>query len=188
MLLLSYLGEILGQLAFVATIPQVWALPFLIWLRTVDTSALSKWTVWGVMTVFLGNPYCQSSPPNPVQPTTNPLTAHPIQVAWASRNSNTVRSRTVGAAMYNMCVQAGGILASNIYRQDDAPHYRRGNSVLIGIAVLNIILYALTKLYYVGRNKHRERKWDRMNEDDRLEYLLRTGDAGNKRLDFRFAS
>jgi hypothetical protein len=64
MLLLSYLGEILGQLAFVAAIPQVWALPFLIWLRTVDTSAISKWTVWGVMTVFLGNPYCQSQHPS----------------------------------------------------------------------------------------------------------------------------
>lgn len=89
MVILSYMGEILGQLAFVAAIPQVWALPFLIWLRTVDTSAISKWSVWGVMSVFLGNPY-----------------SHPIQVAWASRNSNTVRSRTVGAAMYNMCVQA----------------------------------------------------------------------------------
>lgn len=89
MVILTYLGEMLGQLAFVAAIPQVWALPFLIWLRTVDTSAISKWTVWGVMTVFLGNPY-----------------SHPIQVGWASRNANTVRSRTVGAAMYNMCVQA----------------------------------------------------------------------------------
>lgn len=171
MVILTYLGEMLGQLAFVAAIPQVWALPFLIWLRTVDTSAISKWTVWGVMTVFLGNPY-----------------SHPIQVGWASRNANTVRSRTVGAAMYNMCVQAGGIIAANIYREDDAPRYARGNSVLIGIALLNIALYAATKLYYVARNSYRERTWNRMTEDDKLDYLAKRPDAGNKRLDFRFAS
>lgn len=57
MLIITYLGEITGQLAFIASIPQIWSIPFLAWLRTVDTTAVSKWTVWGVMTVFLGNPY-----------------------------------------------------------------------------------------------------------------------------------
>ena len=47
--------------------------------------------------------------------------AHAIQVGWCSRNSNTVRSRTVSAAMYNMFCQTGGIIASNVYRKGRPP-------------------------------------------------------------------
>jgi hypothetical protein len=98
-----------------------------------------------------------------------------------------VRSRTVSAALYNMFVQASGIIASNIYRADDAPRYKRGDRVLVGLVVLNIIVYLLTKVYYVWRNKSRSKKWDAMTEDERVHYLATTKDEGNKRLDFRFA-
>jgi hypothetical protein len=54
--------------------------------------------------------------------------------------------------------------------------------------MLNIALYALTKVYYTARNRYRERVWNRMTEDDKLDYLAKTRDAGNKRLDFRFTS
>ncbi len=57
MLALTYFAEFTGQLSFVAALPQLWSLPFLLWLRFVDTTAVSKWMVWGVMTLFLGNPY-----------------------------------------------------------------------------------------------------------------------------------
>ncbi|KAK4208013.1 major facilitator superfamily domain-containing protein [Rhypophila decipiens] len=171
MLILTYLSEALNQLSLVAAIPQFWAVPFLLWLRFVDTSEVSKWTVWLVMTVFLGNPY-----------------AHPIQVGWVSRNSNTVRSRTIGAAMYNMCVQGGSIIASNVYRQDDAPKYQRGNSVLLSVVFVNIFLYLSTKLWYTYKNSQRDKIWNAMTDQQRAQYLATTKDSGNKRLDFRFAS
>ncbi|KAK3364565.1 major facilitator superfamily domain-containing protein [Lasiosphaeria hispida] len=171
MLLLTYLSQMISQMSLVAMIPQIWAIPFLLWLRFVDASGVSKWTTWLVMSIFLGSPY-----------------AHPIQVGWVSRNANTVRSRTVGAAMYNMCVQAGGIISANIYRADDAPQYHRGNSVLLGAVGFNTVLYLSTKAYYVVRNRQRDRVWDAMSEGERYQYLATTNDSGNKRLDFRFAS
>jgi hypothetical protein len=91
--------------------------------------------------------------------------------------------------MYNMFVQTGGIIASNIYRADDAPGYKRGNSVLLAIISVNIFLYAFTKWYYVTRNSKREAKWNAFTEDEKWRYLDEKAnrDRGNKRLDFRFA-
>lgn len=111
-----------------------------------------------------------------------------MQVGWISRNANTVRSRAVGAALYNMFLQAGVVISSNIYRADDAPLYRRGNSILLGILGLNLVLYILAKTYYVWRNRSRDRKWDQMTPEEKLVYLSDHQDLGNKRLDFRLAS
>ncbi|KAI5863727.1 MFS general substrate transporter [Durotheca rogersii] len=169
MLALSYAAEIFGELTLMSMVGQIWALPFLIYLNVVDMTTTSRWVIWTVTTLLLGYP--------------NP---HPIQVAWNSRNSNTVRSRTVSAACYNMFCQAGGIVASNIYRADDAPRYRRGNRQLLGILGMNIVLYGLTKAYYVLRNRYRDRRWRALTPAQRLAYLDTTTDEGNKRLDFRF--
>ncbi|KAJ6139574.1 hypothetical protein N7471_006060 [Penicillium samsonianum] len=170
LLLLTYVSEICSQLTLVSMIGQIWILPFLIYLYVVDINTANKWCVWAVMTLLLAYP-----------------NAHAIQVNWNSRNSNTVRSRTVSAAMYNMCVQASGIIASNIYRADDAPRYRRGNGTLVGLGVSNVFIYLLTKVYYVWRNQSRDKKWNTMTDDEKAHYLATTKDEGNKRLDFRFA-
>lgn len=170
MLGLTYAGEVFGELTFTALIGQIWALPFLIFINIVDINGINKWAAWGIMTALLCYP-----------------NAHPIQVGWNSRNSNTVRSRTVSAALYNMCVQTSGIIAANIYQKDDAPLYHRGNHILLAILILNIFLYLGTKMYYVKRNRWRDWKWASMSEDERLEYLATTTDEGSKRLDFRFA-
>lgn len=100
---------------------QIWALPLLITLYTF-TKETSNWVVFAVVTVITGFPY-----------------VHPVQVAWASTNSYSVGSRTVSASIYNMFVQAGGIVSvsyctivgrahaiyscsqANIYRNDDKP-------------------------------------------------------------------
>ncbi|KAI1505731.1 major facilitator superfamily domain-containing protein [Biscogniauxia marginata] len=171
MLALSTLAEYTGQLAACASIFQFWCLPFLIYLRVVDTTHASKWLTWAMISLLLAAPL-----------------GHPVQVGWISRNSNTVRSRTVGAALYNMFLQAGVIISSNIYRADDAPLYRRGNSILLGILGLNLVLYIAAKSYYVWRNRVRDRTWSSMTPEEKLVYLSDHQDKGNKRLDFRLAS
>ncbi|CAK7200084.1 hypothetical protein SEUCBS139899_002773 [Sporothrix eucalyptigena] len=170
MMLLTYVAEIWNELTLTAMIGQIWALPFIIYFCVADTATASKWLIFALTTLLLSYP-----------------NAHPIQVGWNSRNSNAVRSRTVSAACYNMVVQAGGVISSNIYRADDSPLYRRGNRQLLGIACGNIGIYLLTKVYYVWRNKSRDAQWDAMTEDERLTYLATTKDEGSKRLDFRFA-
>ena len=103
-----------------------------------------------------------------------------------SRNAGSVRTRTVGSALYNMCVQTSNIISSNIYRTEDSPLYRRGNLILLCILAWNVVFIISTKFYYIWRNKQREKVWDAMTEEERDTYLRTTTDRGNKRLDFRF--
>lgn len=144
-------------------------MPFLIYFYVVDTTNVNKWIIFAVSTLLLGVPY-----------------AHPIQVGWNSRNSNSIRSRTVSAATYNMMVQLGGIISSNIYQAKDAPRYREGNGVLLALCIVNIFVYAATKYYYVWRNKQKEAKWSALSKAEQQDYIANTTDEGSKRLDFRF--
>ena len=113
---------------------------------------------------------------------------HPMQVAWCSRNSNSVRTRAVGAALYNMAVQLATILGTTVYRDHDRPAYRRGNRALVGLVCFNVVLYAGVNVNYVWRHRRRARVWERMAPAERVEYLDITTDEGNRRLDFRFVS
>jgi predicted MFS family arabinose efflux permease len=89
----SYLSEIINSRVLSTVILQFWALPLLIVLYTF-TEQTSQWTYFAVVSLIVGFPYIQ-----------------PIQVAWTSRNSKSVRTRTVSACMYNVSFQAGYIIA-----------------------------------------------------------------------------
>jgi hypothetical protein len=187
MMALTYSAEVFGELTLVSMFGQVWALPFLVYMYQVDITKINKWKAFGIISLLLSYPSGMSISLFLHLRASLTTTAHPIQVAWCSRNSNAVRSRTVSAALYNMTVQAGGIIASNIYRADDAPRYKRGDRALVALGVTNIAVYLITKVYYVLRNRYKARQWDAMTEDERLVYLKTTTQQGNKRLDFRFA-
>ncbi|KAE8339671.1 hypothetical protein BDV24DRAFT_175978 [Aspergillus arachidicola] len=169
-IILTYAAEMLGSLAWMGAVAQAWTLPMLIYMNVVDFSQTKRWVAWTVLTLILSFP----SP-------------HALQAGWNSRNSNSVRSRALSAAMYNMCTQLSGIIASNVYQDWDAPRYVQGNRVLLALVCTNIAVYALTKIYYILRNRHRDRKWTGMTEEQRIDYIATTKDTGNKRLDFRFA-
>ncbi|KAK6224190.1 hypothetical protein LQW54_000339 [Pestalotiopsis sp. IQ-011] len=110
-----------------------------------------------------------------------------ILVGWTSKNSNNVGTRTVSAALYNMSVQTGSVFSAYVYRDDDKPLYRRGNSALLLVNVASILVFLLTKLYYVCRNRQKEAEWNVLTEEEKVEYRRVTKIQGSRRLDFRFA-
>lgn len=86
-----------------------------------------------------------------------------------------------------MSVQAGNVYASYIYREDDKPVYRRGNTTLLFINLFSILIFLLTKIYYVWRNKQKESIWNALSEEEQVQYRKTTKIQGSRRLDFRFA-
>jgi hypothetical protein len=159
-----------NERSLVSLAQPIYILPLLAVLRWWPGSQIDAWGTYATVTLLLGYPY-----------------VHAILVGWCSQNSNTVRTRSVSAAMYNMFVQAGNVVSSNIYQADDAPLYHRGNQQLFAINMGVIGLLIGTKLYYLWRNSRRERIWSSMSAEEQYNYLSTTKDKGNKRLDFRFA-
>jgi len=86
-----------------------------------------------------------------------------------------------------MSIQASSIVGSNIYQAKDAPRYFRANEILIGLIGFNILfLYPGTYLFYKLINERRDRIWNGISAEEKIEYLRTTKEEGNKRPDFRF--
>lgn len=77
LLIIVYISERVNSRIGTAVVLQIWALPLLIALYTFNHQT-SQWVYFAVVTLVAGYPY-----------------VHPIQVAWASRNSYSVRTRFV---------------------------------------------------------------------------------------------
>ena len=169
LILSTWISEKIDQRLLMGIFSQIWMIAPLIALVVMPADA-SKWARFAACTLLVGYIY-----------------VHAILVSLTSRNAGSVRTRTVGSALYNMFVQAGAIISSNIYRKDDAPLYKSGNKVLIYIAIWNIVAFALAKTWYMYRNKSRDTIWNGMTVEEKADYLQNTKDEGNKRLDFRFA-
>jgi hypothetical protein len=86
-----------------------------------------------------------------------------------------------------MSVQVGDVAAFFIYREDDKPKYHRGNTNLLIINLVVILVFVSTKIFYVYVNRQRDRIWNGMSEEERSRYIKDTKLQGSKRLDFRFA-
>lgn len=114
---------------------------------------------------------------------------HPIVSAWISENTFDVKKRAITAATYNVIVQIGSVISSQIYRADDSPYYYRGNKVLIAICVFSLAVFVAQREYLRLLNRRKERVWGRMSGEEQETYqadqVARERD-GNKRLDFRF--
>ncbi|KAH9941397.1 major facilitator superfamily domain-containing protein [Amylocystis lapponica] len=157
---LAALSRRMDERAIVSSVNALWQLPFYIALNTIPDNT-KAWSKYALYVLLMMCPDCQA-----------------ILVGWCSRNSGSVRTRSISASIYNMMCQLGQLVSSNIYRTDDKPYYHRGNRALLGINVLTICLFYLNKLWYVERNKYRARIWDAMTTEERDHYLSTTTDRG----------
>lgn len=164
----TWLSEVLNQRLLIVVVSQIWVLPLLIALEVLPIHfANADWVRYAISTLIVGYPYI-----------------HAILVAQTSRNAATVRSRTIGSSLYNMAVQLGNIISTQIYRTKDAPRYYTGNKVLLAFVAYNIVLILGSKVYYEWRNAKRDKIWKSMTREQRLDYLATTKDKGNKRYVF----
>ncbi|KAG7666025.1 uncharacterized protein J8A68_000455 [[Candida] subhashii] len=170
LLSITWLSERINERSWVCVLAPLYATPLIAIIRWWPGAGIKVWPTYVLNTLYLGQPYI-----------------HAICVSWVSRNSNSVRTRSVSSALYNMFVQLGSVIGMNIYRTDDVPLYHRGNMQLFVITAALIPLLILTKYYYVYQNKRRDGIWNSMTEDEKDFYRKNTTDDGSNRLDFRFS-
>lgn len=165
------ISERFNQKALVALLSPMFQLPLVLLLNFWNGAMVNAWGTWAICTLIVGGPYI-----------------HAINVAWVSRNSGSIKTRAVASAMYNITVQLGSVVSANIYRQDDAPLYHRGNQQLLYLSLSVVPIILLVKAYYIWRNHTKRAHWQSMTPEEQSWYLNHTTDQGNKRLDFMFDS
>ncbi|KAI8665130.1 hypothetical protein NCS56_00948000 [Fusarium sp. Ph1] len=143
----------LNERFLVAACSNLWMLPFFCALVALKPDT-NPWIRYAMLTGINGIPY-----------------THSILVGMVSQNAKAVGRRAVAAAIYNMTYQVGSIAAVNIYREGDKPYYYTANKGLIGLCVVNIVLFVLAKLYYVWRNRVLARQYADLSETDKARFF-----------------
>lgn len=84
LLILTWVSERFKERAIVSSLSNIWIMPWLIALIALPADA-NPWIRYALLTGLLSYPYC-----------------HAVLVGWNAKNSNSVRTRAVSAAFYNM--------------------------------------------------------------------------------------
>lgn len=171
MLILAFSSEYWGERTFHCIFGEAWILPLL-------TAAINlpdggkEWGRYSIITLISGYPYF-----------------HPIVSSWISENTFDVKKRAITAATYNVIVQIGSLIGSQIYRRTDGPYYKTGNTVLVALCALSIVTFIIQRQWLQMLNKRKEKVWEAMSSDERSIYqndIAAREKEGNQRLDFRF--
>ncbi|KAJ9101059.1 hypothetical protein QFC21_003277 [Naganishia friedmannii] len=172
MLLLSYSSDYFKERTWHCFFGEAWSLPCLAALLALPDGG-REWGRFALITLIAGYPYF-----------------HPIMTSWISENSFSVKKRSISVATYNIIVQWGSIVGSQIYRKDDVPYYHRGNKILIALCAASLVAYVLNYLWIGHLNKKKSQAWDVMTQEERVAYqedLSAREAEGNRRLDIRYS-
>jgi hypothetical protein len=172
MLALAYSSDYFNERTLHIMFGEFWVMPLLIALLTLPDGG-REWSRFSLITLVSSYPY-----------------AHPLVTSWISENTFDVKKRAITAATYNVIVQIGSLISSQIYRKYDVPYYKQGNSVLVSICALSLVAVAVQRFVLVRMNKKKAAQWDAMTAEEKALYqsdVVAREKEGNKRLDFRFA-
>jgi hypothetical protein len=172
MLGLAYSSDYFNERAFHCIFGELWIMPLLIALLSLPNGG-REWGRFSLITLISGYPYF-----------------HPLVSSWISENTFDVKKRAITAATYNVIVQVGSLISSQIYRKYDVPYYKRGNAVLVSICALSLVTFVVQRQILASMNKKKQQKWDQMTSEEKAVYqadIISREQDGNKRLDFRFA-
>ncbi|KAJ7075362.1 MFS general substrate transporter [Mycena crocata] len=113
---------------------------------------------------------------------------HPLNIGWMSENTGSVGKRTVASGAVIFAANIYGVWASQIYQADDAPYFKRGNSINIAFAGFATILWVVQKYYYRSLNRGKERKYAALSEEEKREEDDQAEAKGNRSLRFRYTT
>ncbi|KAH8594418.1 major facilitator superfamily transporter [Bisporella sp. PMI_857] len=170
MLGLAFSSDYFKERTFHCIFGEFWILPLLTAALTISDGG-KEWARYSLITLISGYPYF-----------------HPIVSSWISENTFDVKKRLITAATYNVIVQIGSLIGSQIYRKYDSPYYKQGNKVLISICALSLIVFVVQRYYLIILNNRKEKIWESMSAEERNVYqndIEAREKDGNKRLDFR---
>ncbi|EEY15356.1 conserved hypothetical protein [Verticillium alfalfae VaMs.102] len=169
--LAAFCSNHFNERTFHCFVGEFWVMPLLIALLTISDGG-QEWARFTLVTLISGYPYF-----------------HPIVTSWISENTFDVKKRAIAAATYNVIVQMGSLIGSQIYRSYDGPYFKQGNKVLVSICAFALVVFVAQRQVIVYLNGKKEKKWAAMSDEDRHIYQndvqAREVD-GNKRLDFRY--
>jgi MFS transporter, ACS family, DAL5 transporter family protein len=84
---------------------------------------------------------------------------YPPTHAWAANNFGNETKRAVGMGLYTAIGNLGSIAGTWFYPATDAPQFRKGHFVCMGLAIATAVL-SLANSYILGRiNKYRDEKF-----------------------------
>ncbi|KAJ7724742.1 MFS general substrate transporter [Mycena maculata] len=113
---------------------------------------------------------------------------HPLNIGWMSENTGSIGKRTVGSGGVIFAANIYAVWASQIYQADDAPLFRRGNSINIAFAGFTMIYWIVQKYYYRHLNREHKRKYAELSEQEKLEEDSQAEKKGNKSLTFIYTT
>ncbi|KAI9248552.1 major facilitator superfamily domain-containing protein [Phascolomyces articulosus] len=103
--------------------------------------------------------------------TTGSFSAYGAIGPWFTNNFSGRTKRSVAVAFITCVGNVGGVIAGQIYRAEDSPHYRHGHLAAMIFCVVTVIGSLVMKTALIRINKKR----DNMTAEERLE-IIKNGD------------